>query len=132
MLSRESRVSLPDEAKQYIANMTDSPVASPRVDAFVAKFRAASRGSHPQVQIPDKGGGLVRPGAIGEEDSPGGTKGFLDMRGGNEDEDEGEGEGTSPHSRHSPRASYSRFPSSPQGTYQEKRQEEQVKELRSS
>ncbi|KAF5369209.1 hypothetical protein D9757_010037 [Collybiopsis confluens] len=33
-LSRESRISLPDEAKQYIANMSDSPVSSPRMEMF--------------------------------------------------------------------------------------------------
>lgn len=33
-LSRDSRISLPDEARQYIANMTESPAPSPRVDAF--------------------------------------------------------------------------------------------------
>ncbi|KAJ4494234.1 hypothetical protein C8R41DRAFT_830372 [Lentinula lateritia] len=33
-LSRESRISLPDEAKQYIANMGESPVPSPRVEMF--------------------------------------------------------------------------------------------------
>lgn len=92
MLSRESRVSLPDEAKQYIANMADSPVASPRADAFAAKFGAASR-SHPEIQIPDGVDGVGTPGAIGEEDSPGGTKEFLDMRHeDDQDEDEGGGE----------------------------------------
>jgi RalA-binding protein 1 len=91
MLSRESRVSLPDEAKQYIANMADSPVASPRVDAFVAKFGAASRGAQPQIQIPDNAG-VVAPGTISEQDSPGGTKEFLDLRDEDENEDEGEDE----------------------------------------
>ncbi|KAJ3885514.1 hypothetical protein GG344DRAFT_13468, partial [Lentinula edodes] len=33
-LSRESRISLPDEAKQYIANMGESPAPSPRVEMF--------------------------------------------------------------------------------------------------
>ncbi|KIY52893.1 RhoGAP-domain-containing protein, partial [Fistulina hepatica ATCC 64428] len=32
-LSRESRISLPDEARRYIANMVDSPVPSPKPDA---------------------------------------------------------------------------------------------------
>jgi RalA-binding protein 1 len=89
MLARESRVSLPDEAKQYIANMVDSPVASPRADAFAAKFGAASR-NHPPIQIPYGVGSVVIPGAIGEQDSPGGTKEFLDMR--DEDDDDGDGE----------------------------------------
>ena len=48
LLSRDSRISLPDEAKQYIANMTDSPVPSPRVDVFATRpkplpVHAASR-----------------------------------------------------------------------------------------
>lgn len=33
-LSRDSRISLPDEARQYIANMADSPIASPRTNDF--------------------------------------------------------------------------------------------------
>ncbi|KAK7435955.1 Rho GTPase activating protein [Stygiomarasmius scandens] len=33
-LSRDSRITLPDEAKQYIANMGESPLPSPRGDAF--------------------------------------------------------------------------------------------------
>ena len=37
LLSRDSRISLPDEARQYIANMADSPVPSPRVDVFATK-----------------------------------------------------------------------------------------------
>ncbi|KAF9048281.1 RhoGAP-domain-containing protein [Hymenopellis radicata] len=35
-LSRDSRISLPDEARQYIANMVDSPAPSPKVGAFAA------------------------------------------------------------------------------------------------
>ena len=89
ILSRESRVSLPDEAKQYIANMTDSPVANPEAEEFVSKFGPASRVVHPQIQIPDSTGGRAPSGAIGAEDSPGGTKEFLDMRD-EDDEDENE------------------------------------------
>ncbi|KAF9268963.1 RhoGAP-domain-containing protein [Marasmius fiardii PR-910] len=33
-LSRDSRITLPDEARQYIANMTDSPLASPGIDTL--------------------------------------------------------------------------------------------------
>ncbi|KAG2011475.1 signal transducer [Coprinopsis cinerea AmutBmut pab1-1] len=40
-LSRDSRITLPDEARQYIANMTDSPVPSPRVDTFSTKSAVA-------------------------------------------------------------------------------------------
>jgi RalA-binding protein 1 len=88
MLSRDSRISLPDEARQYIANMTDSPVPSPRADAFAAQFAGPARALQPQIQIPTNPGGLAppTPGAIGEADSPGGTSEFLDM--GDEEDDE--------------------------------------------
>ncbi|KAF5335937.1 hypothetical protein D9611_006244 [Ephemerocybe angulata] len=33
-LSRDSRITLPDEARQYIANMADSPASSPRFNNF--------------------------------------------------------------------------------------------------
>lgn len=83
MISRESRISLPDEARQYIANMTDSPLASPRVDGFLAKFT----GLPPQITIPESPRSLAPPaGIIAEADSPGGTSEFLDM--GEEEEDE--------------------------------------------
>nr|GAT55103.1 predicted protein [Mycena chlorophos] len=36
-LSRESQISLPDEARHYIAAMGESPVPSPRVDAFAPR-----------------------------------------------------------------------------------------------
>lgn len=37
-LSRESRITLPDEARQYIAAMGESPVPSPRIDAFAQRI----------------------------------------------------------------------------------------------
>ncbi|PFH46114.1 hypothetical protein AMATHDRAFT_183891 [Amanita thiersii Skay4041] len=37
--SRDSRISLPDEAKQYIASMSDSPMSSPHVDAFTPSLK---------------------------------------------------------------------------------------------
>ncbi|KAJ7623404.1 hypothetical protein FB45DRAFT_925555 [Roridomyces roridus] len=36
-VSRDSRISLPDEARRYIANMGDTPVPSPQVDAFAPR-----------------------------------------------------------------------------------------------
>jgi hypothetical protein len=41
-LSRESRITLPDEARQYIVNMTDSPSASPRTDSFSARSKLST------------------------------------------------------------------------------------------
>ncbi|KAF8074770.1 hypothetical protein FPV67DRAFT_1726368 [Lyophyllum atratum] len=86
-LSRDSRISLPDEARQYIANMTDSPVPSPKVDGFAAKAGGSYRMHQPQIQIPENPGGLAPPSAaaLREADSPGGSSEFLDM---NEDDDE--------------------------------------------
>jgi RalA-binding protein 1 len=46
-LSRESRISLPDEAKQYIANMGESPIPSPKVNQFAGQ----SSGSHPATKF---------------------------------------------------------------------------------
>lgn len=51
-LSRDSRISLPDEAKQYIASMGESPVPSPKVDAFAARFGPQSSYARP-VQAPN-------------------------------------------------------------------------------
>lgn len=39
-LSRESRITLPEEARHYITNMVDSPVASPRVTDFTSPLSA--------------------------------------------------------------------------------------------
>lgn len=54
-LSRESRITLPDEARNYIANMVDSPVPSPRMnDTFTAArsslAASASGGATPDTQ----------------------------------------------------------------------------------
>ncbi|KAF5355223.1 hypothetical protein D9758_005973 [Tetrapyrgos nigripes] len=38
-LSRDSRITLPDEAKQFIANMGESPIPSPRDDSFASNAR---------------------------------------------------------------------------------------------
>lgn len=41
-LSRDSRITLPDEARQYIANMADSPMTSPSFNGFSSVPTAAS------------------------------------------------------------------------------------------
>ncbi|PPQ72546.1 hypothetical protein CVT24_004884 [Panaeolus cyanescens] len=48
-LSRDSRISLPDEAKQYMLNMPESPAASPRVDTFSPKSKLSNAIYPPQV-----------------------------------------------------------------------------------
>ncbi|KAJ7460547.1 hypothetical protein FB451DRAFT_1269430 [Mycena latifolia] len=48
-LSRESRISLPDEARQYIANMGESPVPSPKVDAFAPRVLPTAPSSAPSA-----------------------------------------------------------------------------------
>lgn len=90
VLSRDSRISLPDEARQYIANMTDSPTPSPRLDAFAFKTGPPSRIAQPHIVIPENPAGLAPPaaGSLNEADSPGGSSEFLDMNEDEEDEDE--------------------------------------------
>ncbi|RDB20931.1 hypothetical protein Hypma_011957 [Hypsizygus marmoreus] len=91
-LSRESRISLPDEARQYIANMTDSPVPSPRVDAFAAKFGPTSRAVQP-IQIPESSpGGLTAPSRTDDAESPGESSEFLDLNEDDDDDDEADDE----------------------------------------
>ncbi|KAJ3720873.1 hypothetical protein C8R42DRAFT_626917 [Lentinula raphanica] len=69
-LSRESRISLPDEARQYIANMGESPATSPRVEMF-SKFSS----SLSQSSVP------VSPNRAKEQE-------FLDMEDENDNEDD--------------------------------------------
>jgi len=73
-LSRDSRISLPDEARQYIANMADSPVASPMTTTF--------SGSAPAPAV-------AQAATIREETD---DSEFLEMDDDNDDEDEDEGE----------------------------------------
>lgn len=42
LLSRDSRISLPEEAKHYIANMADSPVPSPRTEVISPKSKLSA------------------------------------------------------------------------------------------
>ncbi|KAF9054319.1 hypothetical protein BJ165DRAFT_1399570 [Panaeolus papilionaceus] len=50
LLSRDSRITLPDEAKQYMLNMPESPVASPRADAFSPKSKLSNAIYPPQTE----------------------------------------------------------------------------------
>ncbi|KAF9523051.1 hypothetical protein CPB83DRAFT_863513 [Crepidotus variabilis] len=78
-LSRESRISLPDEARQYIANMADSPATSPHAETFSPKSKLGNSIWPPPVS--------TTPSDSGQESE------FLDM--GDEDsDDESEIEGT--------------------------------------
>ncbi|KAF7356794.1 hypothetical protein MVEN_01014700 [Mycena venus] len=54
-LSRDSRISLPDEARQYIANMGDTPVPSPKVDAFAPRILPTAPASGSSGQSSDAG-----------------------------------------------------------------------------
>ncbi|KAH0582658.1 hypothetical protein H2248_010578 [Termitomyces sp. 'cryptogamus'] len=89
MLSRDSRISLPDEARQYIANMTDSPVPSPRVDAFVGEEGNASQLPQPQIQVSHNSDPLASQVSVvlAEADHPGGSSEFLDMNGDDDEQD---------------------------------------------
>ncbi|KAG6812828.1 hypothetical protein H0H92_016097 [Tricholoma furcatifolium] len=91
MLSRDSRISLPDEAKQYIANMTESPVPSPRVDVFGTKPTNLIA----QSQVSPHTTGLVppAPASVVKADSPGASSEFLDLNEDEEDEEDDEDEG---------------------------------------
>ncbi|KAG6868789.1 hypothetical protein C0993_010419 [Termitomyces sp. T159_Od127] len=84
MMSRDSRISLPDEARQYIANMSDSPVPSPRMDVFASKEGSASQFSQPQSQISQSSISLVPPVSanLTEVDCPGESSDFRDPGGG--------------------------------------------------
>lgn len=44
-LSRDSRITLPDEARRYITNMVDSPAVSPMVNSFSASPASAMQAS---------------------------------------------------------------------------------------
>ena len=52
-LSRESRISLPEEAKRYIATIGESPAHSPLVSSFKSKPADARSESPSQVSIPE-------------------------------------------------------------------------------
>lgn len=72
--TRSSRITLPDEARQYIVNMVDSPVPSPQVDAFTTSKPKVSSNLVPQQQ----------------SESAGQNAEFLDL--GDDESDESEGE----------------------------------------
>jgi len=54
VLSRDSRVSLPDEAKRYIANMGESPFPSPRLNSSFSGQTMATPQAHKLEQVTEK------------------------------------------------------------------------------
>ena len=72
-LSRDSRISLPEEARHYIAHMTDSPMPSPRTDTFSPKSKLSASVLSPPPNMTN---------GSGRESE------FLDMEEEDEDEDE--------------------------------------------
>lgn len=78
-LSRESRVSLPEEAKRYMATIGESPAPSPRISSFTSKSADARSESPSQVSVLE-----VRD----DQTQPDSTEGeFLDMDDSANDED---------------------------------------------
>lgn len=78
-LSRESRITLPDEARQYIVNMADSPAPSPRTDSFSPRSKLST-----SVFPPPPNDTSTESGRESE---------FLDMEEEDESDEESEGEG---------------------------------------
>lgn len=79
-LSRDSRITLPDEARQYIVNMADSPAPSPRIDSFSPRSKLSTS--------------VFPPPADGANTSESGRESeFLDMEEEEDSEVESEGEG---------------------------------------
>ena len=74
-LSRDSHISLPEEAKRYIANMADSPWSSPRIDAISPKSKLSASISSPPPNM-----------TSGRESE------FLDMDDDDDDEDDEQSE----------------------------------------
>ncbi|ESK85055.1 hypothetical protein Moror_15699 [Moniliophthora roreri MCA 2997] len=92
-LSRESRITLPDEARQYIASMGESPNPSPRVDTFAhPKGSVASSLSETSTAIEQGISASHHPGRPADESE------FLDLEDEDGDMNEGfeEGPGISP------------------------------------
>lgn len=71
-LSRDSRITLPDEARHYIANMADSPAGSPRTGTFNSKPATHSDNASLASQVKSE---------------------FLDLEEEDEESDDGKGEG---------------------------------------
>ncbi|KAL0067136.1 Rho GTPase activating protein [Marasmius tenuissimus] len=83
-LSRDSRITLPDEARQYIASMAESPMPSPRIDTFNADSKSSAYLSTIQEPPPSSAPSSNDHGRSGEDSE------FLDF------DDEGDGEVESP------------------------------------
>jgi RalA-binding protein 1 len=86
-MSRDSRITLPDEARQYIVNMVPSPIPSPHVAGFNhGQASAASEKSHFSADLPTPTPNTVP--SSKPTDNDGGSGEFLDM-----DEDPGDEDG---------------------------------------
>ncbi|KAF7309594.1 hypothetical protein MIND_00330400 [Mycena indigotica] len=68
-LSRESRISLPDEARHYITTMGESPVPSPNVDAFAPRALPNAPSDSEFLDLEEIEEGSQQDGSE-EEDSP--------------------------------------------------------------
>ncbi|KAL0579280.1 Rho GTPase activating protein [Marasmius crinis-equi] len=83
-LSRDSRITLPDEARQYIANMVESPIPSPKVDAFTPRQPTQlSASTSMEPPPPSAGSSASGHGRSGEESE------FLDFDDEDADVEEG-------------------------------------------
>jgi len=94
MLSRDSRISLPDEAKQYMMNMSDSPVPSPRTESFSPRSKLATS------VFPPPSDSLKESGRESE---------FLDMEEETDEESEADEQGDHTASASNPSAYYCSF-----------------------
>ncbi|KLO17933.1 RhoGAP-domain-containing protein [Schizopora paradoxa] len=67
--SRESRISLPDEAKRFIANMGESPLSSPHTNGHPENWSAKTKEHHSRKQASEDETGKGRPFLDLEDDS---------------------------------------------------------------
>ncbi|KAL1747888.1 hypothetical protein HDZ31DRAFT_80047 [Schizophyllum fasciatum] len=98
LASRDSRVSLPDEAKRYIANMTDSPMPSPQVNRGTFSPTMNKFASSPQPR----------------NTSPVKPREFLDLNDDDDDDADGEDEGEDDGDDQKSIATHSTRPEDPQ------------------
>ncbi|THU88684.1 RhoGAP-domain-containing protein [Dendrothele bispora CBS 962.96] len=83
-LSRDSRITLPDEAKHYIANMSESPFPSPRGDSFNRQAPPSQLSQSHVLPADDREPPTTASSSTGARDTE--DHEFLDMR----DEEEGD------------------------------------------
>ncbi|KAH9479619.1 putative Rho-type GTPase-activating protein 2 [Psilocybe cubensis] len=99
-LSRDSRISLPDEARQYIASMSDSPAASPRAEAFSPRSKL-SNSVFPPSNSQNPGESEFLDMDEEDDDDDDGNEDDEDRRLGEEDEDD-DGQGDITAGAHDP------------------------------